>query len=223
MLVSRPFEHARPTRPGARSPSRQRGLTFPELVVALAIFAILTAIAIPSLQGFLQETRLSTASNDLTSTIFLARSEAVKRNQRVGLCRSADPLASMPTCTSGAGSWADGWLVFEDANRNNVYDAGTDTLLRQREGLRNVVLTGTSSCVDDTLVFDPQGRETTCGAAGGTIVVCDARLTSSSGARGWREIVVSNTGRPRTDCPVFGTPSANLGCDGSAPANPGGC
>lgn len=91
--------------------SRARGFTLVELLTALAIAAILMTLAAPSFQRMLQRQRVNTTANDFFAAINLARSEAIQRGARVDLV----PL-------DGA-DWAQGWVVFVDANGNQKPDA----------------------------------------------------------------------------------------------------
>ncbi|UDM07028.1 GspH/FimT family protein [Halomonas sp. NyZ770] len=74
------------------------GFTLLELLVALALFATLATIAVPSFARNIQENRVITTTNDYKIALSFARSEAVRRNQTVRL---------QPT----AGGWSTGWEV----------------------------------------------------------------------------------------------------------------
>ncbi len=93
------------------------GFTAIELMVTLAIGAILVAMALPGFQSSVLKYRLSSRANDFFTALTLARSEGVKRNGTVSICQSADGL----TCTT-AGGWEQGWIVFYDVNGNGVVD-----------------------------------------------------------------------------------------------------
>jgi type IV fimbrial biogenesis protein FimT len=71
--------HLKPTAPG------QRGLTLVELMVGLAIAAILMMAAAPSFQDYLANSRLRENGNALYLQTLLAQSEAIKRNTMVRL------------------------------------------------------------------------------------------------------------------------------------------
>ena len=95
---------------------KSSGLTLIELLVALSIVAILTAVALPTFQYVIQSVQVSSAVNSFLSDIRFARSEASRRGGSVVLCRSDDPQAAAPVCSdaSAAAGWASGWIVFQD-------------------------------------------------------------------------------------------------------------
>jgi type IV fimbrial biogenesis protein FimT len=86
------------------------GFTLLELMVTIAVVAILLSVALPAMQGVLQDDRQSTRANTLWMSLNLARSEARKQDVSVSVCPSTDGL----TC-SGSGSWAQGWVVLSTA------------------------------------------------------------------------------------------------------------
>jgi type IV fimbrial biogenesis protein FimT len=85
----------------------QRGVTIIELMIVVAIGAILAAIAIPGLRDTLNTTRQSTALGLVMSDLNQARGEAIKRNARMLVC-AANPAG---TDCSGSTDWGTGWLV----------------------------------------------------------------------------------------------------------------
>ncbi len=87
-------------------PKRVRGFTLMELMVTVAIVAILATLAAPSFTEGIHNTRLATQANDRVASLQLARMEAVRRNESVALCRSTDGA----TCAGTTGSW-DQWLT----------------------------------------------------------------------------------------------------------------
>lgn len=86
-----------------------KGFTFIELMVVLAIIVIIASVAAPGMQGLLAGNRLTSVSNTLVGALRYARSEAVIANQAVSVCSSADQA-------SCGGSWADGALVVRADN-----------------------------------------------------------------------------------------------------------
>ena len=101
-----------------------RGFTLIELMVALAIFAIITMLDFPGFQLYQQNSARVTNINDLVSALNMARSEAAKRSVQVIVCASTDQA----TC-SGVDDWTTGWIAFVDADNNNAVSAGDTTIL----------------------------------------------------------------------------------------------
>lgn len=90
-----------------------RGFTLVELLVALAVAVILVTVAVPGFSTLMQDNRLVTAVNRFHAAHSLARSEAIRRRRDVVICNSAAPGAC-----AGGGGWEQGWLVFEDLDRD---------------------------------------------------------------------------------------------------------
>jgi type IV fimbrial biogenesis protein FimT len=97
---------------------QMRGLTLIELMMAVAIAAILMAMAVPSFHQAVGSSRLSTAAGELTAAVQLARAEAIRNNRRVTLCRSVDGSA----CDGSSSIWG-GWIVFVDSDGDGVRGA----------------------------------------------------------------------------------------------------
>lgn len=173
------------------------GFTLIELIITLVIVGVLLGIGVPNFRSFIQNSRITSQSNELVGVLATARSEALKRNQAVVVCRSADPTAVTPTCTVGGGTWETGWLVFADQNNNNSFTAADgDTLLKVYSGLTgNNTLRGNSAALVDFVTFNRSGTTTLAAAATPHhFKLCDTR-----GAGSARAIVLEPTGRPRID------------------------
>lgn len=127
------------------------GFTLIELIVTLTVAVILLIVAVPGINQFIQRNRLAAGTNDFIATISLARSEALKRALGVGLC----PSNSAGTGCDLGTSWASGWVVFEDADKNNNWTAGTDQVVRAYQSLP----AGTAVTASTNLIlFNAQGR-----------------------------------------------------------------
>lgn len=89
---------------------RARGVTLLELMTAIAVLGVLTAVGVPAFTNIMRNNQIAAESSDLVMALSLARSEAVKRGMRVSVC-AAGAVAN--TCAGGA-NWGNGWLVFVD-------------------------------------------------------------------------------------------------------------
>ena len=167
---------------------KHTGFTLIELMVVLAIAAILTSVAVPSFRSMIQNNRLATQANELTGTMNFARSEAIKRGSRVTVCVSADQT----TCTGGT-AWAGGWIAFADPDNSATFTAG-DTLLRVRGTLEGgSTLGGAATAVQ----YLPSGM---LNAGTGNYALATPGCTGNEK----RTINITSTGRlgvTRTACP----------------------
>ena len=77
-----------------------RGFTLIELMVVVAIAAILLMVAAPSFNETIEQSRVETVQNDLMRDVAFARQQALSRNSLVTICRSADGASC-----AGAGDW----------------------------------------------------------------------------------------------------------------------
>ena len=119
-----------------------RGYTLVELLVVVAIVAILAGTAIPGFQDLAVSARVSEASATLRSAFELARSEAMTRSVPVGVCRSTDANAAAPRCSGdagegfGGGDWVAGWIVYAKTAPNvaDVFEPG-DVVIRRQSAL----------------------------------------------------------------------------------------
>jgi len=125
---------------------RHSGFTLIELMVTIAVLAVLLALGLPSFQQSLRSNRVATATNEMIASLSLARSEAIRSTRGGGVCASGDGEG----CN---GDWSDGWLVWADANADGAFNNG-ETVLRYSRG--NGKLTVGSE--DALVAFDARGR-----------------------------------------------------------------
>ncbi|AVP57324.1 general secretion pathway protein GspH [Pulveribacter suum] len=129
------------------------GFTIVELMVVVAILAILAALAAPSFAPIVERWRVRQAVEGLQSTLYYARSEAIKRGGKVVLrknpqdtegCQQADLVQA----------WGCGWFVFVDTNDNGTRQA-SEELLQTIPPVRNLDVMRTPS--GEFLRFDRFG------------------------------------------------------------------
>jgi type IV fimbrial biogenesis protein FimT len=97
-----------------------RGFTMLEVMVTLALIAILASIAAPSMIDFVRNNKMAAAARQLDADMILARREAIKRNTRVLVCPRGSTAGKCATATTTA--WTQGWLVCYDADFDNDCD-----------------------------------------------------------------------------------------------------
>ena len=184
------------------------GFTIIELMTVVAVLGVALAIGVPTMSDFLLNNRLVSDVNSLSSALTLARSEAIKQNQRVVVCASTDKS----TCNAGS-VWETGWIVFVDRNANLLPDYGadgcadgaTDDCLLIAEaalpgaenaasasGHKIVVRSGTA--IGNAISYNGSGVPRCAGAActpaDSLFTICDRR-----GATHARALAISQTGR----------------------------
>lgn len=147
---------------------KDRGFTMVELMVAIAILAILAGLAVPAFDSLVLNSRLRTYANSFSASAQLAKSEAKKRNLAVTLCKSANGTS----CTS-SGGWEQGWIVL----------SGT-TVIRYQQAVASGYLLSSST---NSLTFQSSGL----GSTQATVTMC--RSSPLGGVE--RVVTVSATGR----------------------------
>lgn len=184
-----PLYSAGPTKADATDSVRRRlkragGFTVVELVVALAVAAILASIALPAFNGFIVQQRLTAAANGFAGAIAYARSESTRRGATVSLQAQAFNTDN---------EWGGGYCVVvgnpgdcDDALR--LYDPATLSTMNGQGALNSV----------NTLSFNARGLFTL--GATGQIDLCSDDTLEDPG----RRLDISVIGRLNVsdlDCP----------------------
>ena len=104
----------------------QTGITIVELLIVVIVAGLLAALAAPNLSQFVKNNARTTQVNSMVTALNFARGQAVSRNARVSICKSA----AFDDCDDiDGGNFEDGWIVFTDAGERGTVD-GTDEVLR---------------------------------------------------------------------------------------------
>jgi type IV fimbrial biogenesis protein FimT len=166
-----------------------QGFTLLEALVVLALLGILVAMAAPAVSGLSARHQVQAQAEGFLSSLVLARSEALRRQQRVSLCAQA----VNQTCDASA-RWQQGWLVFVDANDNGLREAG-EALIEVHAALPAAVLLDADSTAKAYFSYGSEGRSA---STTGAFMAATWRFCQASLSEGWQ--VVSNAlGKPRIE------------------------
>ncbi len=164
--------------------SRVRGFSLYELIATLAISSFLITVAIPSLSSLVLDAKVSSAKSSILTMLAKARTEAVDKRQRIGICRTTDHISCASFSKSGTNAWNSA-LIFLDANYNNRFDNTELTLGWVDLDIKGIEVTWNRG---DMVIYDSDG--TARGGSNGTFKV----ITSEGEQVG---VVISLTGRYR--------------------------
>ncbi|WP_207063346.1 GspH/FimT family pseudopilin [Motiliproteus sp. SC1-56] len=166
------------------------GFTLIELIVTVAIVAILAGIVAPGMTSFIRDNRMTSQINTLIGTVHLARAEAANRRSIVTLCAS-DNAAN---CNSS--NWEDGWIIFSDNtnNGNAIIDGDDELILAQEalEGGNTLRQSGFNFGASGRIHFNAVGFLYANDPTAGTLTLCDGR-----GETGAKAVILNIAGVSR--------------------------
>jgi len=163
-------------------------LTLLELMIVVAIGAILMTVAVPAFNDVVKTTRLKGQVSTFRQALMEARQLAVNRGQPVTICRSND----QSSCTSN-NQWENGWIIFLDDDGNGARDTSSgssETLKTVQQGLSaNYSLRSTGSPTITEVTFQSSGAPADAG--GSTFSLCGPEGDKSDG----RDVGLNVAGR----------------------------
>lgn len=124
-----------------------------ELMVTVAIVAILAAIAFPSFEATMRSNRVATTTNELIASFALARSEALRSPGGAHVCSSDDGTS----CTGTA--WDQGWIVWIniDGAGDQPVLANGDRVVRYSQAKPGIAIASAAGAANRNIRFDQRG------------------------------------------------------------------
>lgn len=182
------MENVRPNAVRTKPPAHA-GFTLVELMVVVALIAVLATLAVPSWRALQTRNAIRSLVNDYTLSLYFARSEAVRLNTPVTLCPSNDGS----TCTDSA--LENGWVVFVGVRDAAAPDLLQDTLPRTL--VRTQFTAALNAVTGRSITFLPNGQPLG-NFPGTTVQVCPDRAELDYMSR---DVVINRTGRVSTVAP----------------------
>ena len=176
-----------------------QGFSLLELMVALAVVAILVTVGLPGFAAMTRQNCTVTSANAMLSVLIAARSEALKRDRSVSLCKTVDGSACSTVADSG---WDRGYLIYLDDNGNGRHDA-TEPLLKVEMPLSSCASISSASGYANALSYDGLGRAVRLG---------NFRVVAKSDSSYERRVVIGPCGRPRICNPAVTPGSSGTAC-----------
>jgi type IV fimbrial biogenesis protein FimT len=173
----------------------QAGFTLYELLITVLIVGVILTFAVPNMQDFARNSRMTSTANDLHAAFHLARSESSRAKTNITVCASANALSAGANC---GGTWDQGYIVFVDEQPDLNRSGATETVLRAHGPIADGV---SMAIADDATYFTfastGLGRTVGGNTAVSQIVMCDERgnITAAGGASASRLFVITPLGR----------------------------
>ena len=176
---------------------RALGFTLIELMVTIAIAAVLMVIGVPSFLAFQRNSELTSATNSFIAALSAARGEAMKRGRQAVIVPRAN------------NNWATGWTVFIDTDNNQQFN-GSDILIVQGGALPSYFTAtgqGTAQNSPAYIMFNPSGYTQTSDSTfqSATLKIERNDISGMEKTNQTRIVVIAKTGRARACQPATDT------------------
>jgi type IV fimbrial biogenesis protein FimT len=146
--------------------AKASGFTVTELMVTIAVFALLAAIAVPTLRNVMANSRVRATAESLQSGLALARAEAVRLNTRVEFVVTAN-----------------GWNINRIAGGALLQQASG----KERAGGLNVTATPGGA---DRITFNAFGRVESVNPSNGSAPLTQLDITAANPSSNYRPLRV---------------------------------
>lgn len=167
--------------------------TLIELMVTIAVLMIVLGLAVPSMQSLIANNRSTTIANELVSSMYIARSEAVKRGISVSVCPTGNQ-----NFTSCGNNWNLGWLVFVNPDENNTFSNDAIEVLIRAYQVSGQTAAITTNPASSLITYTASGFAHV-NTTNLSINILNTGCTGNNG----RNILIPFTGRPQ---------SSNISC-----------
>lgn len=124
-----------------------KGFSLTELMITVAIVAILGGMAVPSFMTIIEKNKTITFVSDFRTALYQAQSEAIKRNSLITILPKARDEKT----------WQTGWDVFEDKNGNGSKDTNDDLIATQTFSHTGFTLNSTDNTYKKWVSFNAMG------------------------------------------------------------------
>lgn len=163
---------------------RQQGVTLLEMLVALAVAAIVLTVVAPSMQTIVAKNRITADINHTSAVMQYARFNAIDQKSATLVC----PTLNYSACST---NWNQAKMVFVDTNSNGQRDSSEPLLMTTDAIEGGNTMKGPSASIE----FTESGASNVSNSMSDTVglVICD----KSKDAKLARALLINQQGRVR--------------------------
>ena len=171
------------------------GFTLVEIMITLAIAVILITLAVPSFSLMINNSKVTSSTNEFVASLNLARSEALKRSNNISVCKSNPAYSACAGSGSVASYTTNGWLVATDCNSDGILNntgcptGVTDVILKVGESNKAIDM----NVQMDYVTYNLSGR-----IVGGGVPTFIVETNTSNTSIKKNKIKINRIGRVKT-------------------------